>query len=388
MEQFASQAMTGSNEAINRATEQGLAKINQEAARRGMFKSGGASTQIGNYLAAQSAEQSKYAADLAKSAQEAQTLRLQQAGGIAKGATDEALARAQESRLLGQGLSAEQIGRQGALTGSMGTYGSLQNQLFGTQLSAGQMGESALLNRAAAQSSLAAQDANIGRSLLNDRMGAAQASDAASVARMSAGSNIGNAYDQQRYNYAMGLGNLSQGMDSYNLNKYQTLGGLANNSDAGARANAALQLQAATGLDANTMQGLDSYMRTAGASQAAQEGRLGNYLQAQMGLSGAQANAIQSAYGMGLPAYMGANEAALNAQMNAAQLKAQGSMAQGQAGWKIAGMIASNGASGAGGGAGAAGAGGGGGFGGTNPYFAGGTYSQQNPDGYMTPKWY
>jgi hypothetical protein len=121
-EAFAGSALAGNNPWLDRIEQQGMAKINQEMARRGHFRSGGAETALGNFGGQMAGEKFRYLGDLTKSGQQLQLQRVGAGQGLATAADQSALARANagiDASRLRLGLAGQQdeyaLGREAAL---------------------------------------------------------------------------------------------------------------------------------------------------------------------------------------------------------------------------------------------------------------------------------
>lgn len=373
LEQFQSQyAATGSNPYLDRIQSKGLATINQEMARRGHFRSGGADTAIGNYLGEMGAQNFKYAGDLAGQAQNAKFSRLGAGGQLAQGVSGEKITQGRSLQDLGAQLSGEQLNRGAYNLNKAQTRANALNQFMNTDLAAAQAasseGMSKAVQRRAGAENVArtrldatnalmnaanmSQGANQNR-LINAMTGAKSASENALARRQELRLGSNAADESLRANAAERR--LASGLsDQTRRSNWEALGQMAQSSDSANTARDTLLVNATQNLDAETRARANDYLRGAHAAQALKEGRLAQELQMRMGISAQQAAIIQDSYAKALGYYSDANSAAINAGVNAGQLRDAGNQAVFNNGMRLASLAMGGGGMGGMGGAGGA----------------------------------
>lgn len=319
-EQFVQQDINGTNPQLQRETDQGLARINQEMARRGGFSSGAADTSIGNFLGSQAAADYQNRASRAQSAQQMQLGRVGAGQSLAQasaqselaqgqglqglaGQTDtEAMARLQQQMQAQQGASGEaQANRQGAL--SYATAGD-QSENARIQALSGVMGQS--------------QQMQLAR--LQGGMNAAGQSDSGMLNRMNAGFGMQQGADQSQLARAMGLYGMAQGSDQASMSQYGMLGNMSNQMDQ----NSLARLMGAGGM--------------AGSVAGMNEQQMNDAFRSRFGLDQANAGNIGNFYGMGMQGYDTAQGNSMNALANYYGLLGQGQQASAAVPWQMASL--------------------------------------------------
>jgi hypothetical protein len=301
-EQFVTQDINGTNPELERATNQGLARINQEMARRGAFSSGAADTSIGNFLGEQAAADYQNRAQRAQQAQQMQLGRigagqsLAQAsaqGQLAQGQALQGLAGQQDTETmsrLGQQLQAQQGASSEALANNQG------------RLNYAQAADQSALARTQALGQLEGQAQQMQLARLAAGMGAAGQSDQGQLARLAAGYGMAQGADAAQLARAQGLYGMAQGTDAANMARYGMLGQLSGQQDQAALA----RLLGAGGLAGQVTQ----------ADQNALNAMFAQRFGIDQGISGN----IGNFYGMGMNAYGQDSGDALNALANYYQL--------------------------------------------------------------------
>lgn len=305
-EQFVQSDITGNNPLIQRETDQGLARINQEMARRGAFKSGGADTAIGNFLGEMGAQDYQNRANRAQSAQQMELSRIGAGQSLASASAQSKLAQGQSLQGLAGQTDAEHMARlqqqmsaqQGASSeGLANRQGALNYAQAADQTAQSRTATLGMLNNQAQSQQLAR---------LQGGMAAAGQSDTGMLNRLNAGFNMSQGADQSQLARAQALSGMAQGADQSNLARYGMLGQLAGQQDQASMA----QLMGGGAMAGNTAQ----------ANQA----QMNDAFRARFGLDSAQANNISNFYGMGMGAYGQEMGNSYNAMANYYQLLGQG----------------------------------------------------------------
>jgi hypothetical protein len=301
-EQFVQSDINGTNPQMQRETDQGLARIDQEMARRGHFKSGGADTAIGNFLGQEAASDYQNRANRAQSAQGMELSRIGAGQSLSQASAQGKLAQGSALQSLSGQTDAETMGR-------------LQQQLAAQQgaSSEGLANRQGALNyaQAADQTSLArtqalaginnqAQAAQLAR--LQGGMSAAGQNDQSYLARMGMGYNMSQGADQADMARAMGLYGMAQGADQGAMARYGMLGQLAGQQDQGDLA----RLLGAGGMAGQTaqmnQQQLNDMFRTRFGIDQGMAGNVGNFYGLGMGAYGQEMgnsyNALANYYGL------------------------------------------------------------------------------------------
>lgn len=346
-EQWAESAINGSNPMQDRIREKGLAQLNQEMARRGHFNSGGAGTAIGNYLAEQNAQEFAQKSELAKGAQGMQLQRLGQGQGLAEGSAGnkigvgsalQGLYAQQDESKLGRDSLAAQIARDNAqqdlasqslmMQGNRDADAAKLARLQGLSGMAGQADSTSLAQlNSGTDAAFRSQDAARNRGL--DDFSQANQLDQTQLSRLIAqmqGAQQNDQTNMDRYKTQFGM---AQGVDQSVMDRYGMLGNLAGQEDDGrlgylnAQGNMAFQTQGAN--------------QTRIDSQNAERDRA---FANQFGISEGLANTYSDFYGKGMDASGQAMTNSINANANAAQLRAQGQIANSPMQWAKTGADA------------------------------------------------
>jgi len=393
LEAFAnSYLQSGSNPYLDRMREQGVQRMNAEAAARGKFKSAGTLDRIGNYNAAMDAEAFKYAGDLAAQSQAAKMGRLGQRQGLAESASGETFRRGTGLQGLDQALAASQMGRaQGlhALEGDrsraslgqagalMGLAGQMEGEFQGREnalsRAAGMAGSEAMGNQQfALQASQAADNTRLAR--LAGMSGLAGAADTGNLSQLNAASGIlqaGQGMGQDRIGM---LGNFSgqldagqlarlqasqaaaggvdsalmaqrglqqnyaQGADSSSLAAMMGMGSLANQYDANSLARIGAQWGMGSDMDANSLARLSGLTNAANLTQQSERLRMGDAYDALYRSDALRSQLYGGFYQNAGNLYSDAQTAAWNALAQRYGLMGQGQAATAQVPFQIAGL--------------------------------------------------
>jgi hypothetical protein len=305
-EQFVQSDINGTNPQNQRETDQGLARINQEMARRGHFNSGGADTAIGNFVGSQAAADYQNRANRAQSAQQMELSRIGAGQSLSQASAQGKLAQGQSLQSLAGQTDAETMGR-------------LQQQLAAQQgaSSEGLANRQGALNyaQAADQTSLSRTQALAG---INNQAQAAQ------LARLQGGMNAAGQNDQA-YLARMGMGyNMSQGADAANLARAQGLYGMAQGSDQGNLARYGMLGQLAGQQDQGDLARLMGAGAMAGQTTQANQQQLNDMFRTRFGIDQGVAGNVGNFYGLGMGAYGQDMGNSYNALANYYQLLGQG----------------------------------------------------------------
>jgi hypothetical protein len=319
-EQFVTADITGNNPLAQRMTDQGLARINQEMARRGGFKSGGADTAIGNFLGEMQAQDYQNRAQRAQSAQQMQLSRIGAGQSLASAAAQQKLAQGQAWQGLAGQMDTEKLARtaqqlqaqQGASTESLANA---QGRLgYATAADQQALTRNTEMRAGAAM----AQNAELAR--LQGGMSAANSADAARLARMNAAFGYTNAGDRENLARQQALYTMAQGSDNANLSRLQGLTSAAGQSDA------------------TRLGFLNSAGNMANQTTQANQQQLNDMFRTRFGLDAASAANIAQYYGLGMG---GANDAysnSINALANYYALLGQGQGAAAAVPWQAANL--------------------------------------------------
>jgi hypothetical protein len=328
MEQFASSAMNNTNPYLDMVAQRGRAAIDQAAAARGAYGSGGALASLGNYQAASDAEQFKYMADVQNSGQQAQLQRLglgadvygrADAGRLAQGQGLQSLAGQQyNERMTGltggaqaSNLAGQESIRQGtAIQGLSGQeFAERLAQLAGGTSAAG----AASSERLAQTNGLAALYANqYNQQLAGAQLGvgAASAADNARMAQLSGLTNMTQAGSQSELARLAGQVSQAQASDASTLSRYGLQQNLAQNTST------------------SNLNYLNSMFTAAGAAQGAGQTRENAMFGQQFSMDSLMAQLYGGFYQNGGQMSGEAGIAGINAGANAAQLNGQAQTAQ------------------------------------------------------------
>lgn len=321
-EQFVQSDINGTNPQNQRETDQGVARINQEMARRGHFNSGGADTAIGNFVGSQAAADYQNKANRAQSAQQMELSRIGAGQSLSQASAQGKLAQGQSLQSLAGQTDAETMGRlQQQLSAQQGASGEGLANRQGA-LNYAQAADQTSLGRTQALAGINSQAQQMQLARLQGGMGAAGQSDAGMLNRLNAGYNMSQGADQSDLARAMGLYGMAQGSDQSNLARYGMLGSLSGQQD-----------QANLG---QLMGGGNMANQTAGANQ----NQMNDAFRAQFGMNNAQANNISNFYGMGMGAYDQSMGNSYNALANYYQLMGQGQGAAAAVPWQMANTAA------------------------------------------------
>ncbi len=305
-EQFVTGDINGANPQKDRLMDQGLARVNQEMARRGGFNSGGADTAIGNMVGQFEADDYQNRANRAQSAQQMQMGRIGQGQSLAQASDTGSLAQGQSLQGLAGQRDAESMGRLGMqLQAQQGASGeALANQQG--RLNYAQAADQSALSRTQALGGLEGQAQQMQLARLQAGQSAAGQSDAGMLNRMNAGFGM------------------SQGADAAQLARAQGLYGMAQGADQGQLARYGLQGQLAGQQDQASLARLMGGGQMAGNTAQADQAQMNDAFRSQFGLGQAQSQNIGQFYGMGMGAYDQSQGNSYNALANYYQLLGQG----------------------------------------------------------------
>jgi hypothetical protein len=290
-EQWSAADVNGTNPALARAQDKGMAALNQQMNRRGAFRSGAADVALGEMAGSFAAQDYE---NQARRVQDAQNMQLQRIGqGTQTFGASSQNKLAQGGQMLNLGNSQEGATANRMAMSQRATEGQIQNEMQQQELglrAAGQADQSQLA-RLQGMGSLAGQSDNSQMQRWQLQQNAAQGADQGMLGRMGMG------YQQ------------AQGVDAMNLNQSQF--GLQQTMAGGQLANAA---------------------------QQAQWQRMMDVYGGQMGMANAQGGLIQGAYGQGGQLQSAMQMAGVNAMANGAQLQGQGQNASAMVPWQLAGL--------------------------------------------------
>lgn len=373
-EQFVQSDITGRNPLKERGLDQGLARINQEMARRGAFKSGAADTAIGNMVGEFEAQDYQNRAQRAQSAQQMELGRIGAGQSLAQSSSQNKLAQAGALQGLYGATSQERMAQGSALQNLAGQRDSTQLARLGQQMQAAQgaSGEG-LANTGQALNYAQASDQNRQARLVG-QMGLASSADQSGMAALMGAANTANMAQSQTQGRVTALGNImnqSQASelarlaggqaaagqaDTGFMNRMQEGRNMAHASDTDNAARVQQLYNMSQGVDQENMnrqrtafdmgQGVDQndWARLMGAGQMAGQVQAGNRQQqndafmGRMGLDSAQAGLYGQFYGMGVGASGDAQGNSLNALANYYALQGQGQNAQAALPFQIAGL--------------------------------------------------
>lgn len=319
-EQFVQSDINGTNPQIQRETDQGLARINQEAARRGGFKSGGADTSIGNFLGSQAAADYQNRAQRAQSAQGMQLNRIGAGQSLSQASAQGELAQGSALQSLAGQMDAEKMGR---LQQQMGAQQGASTEGLANssqRLNYAQAGDQAAIARAQALGGFAnsAQANEMAR--LQGGMNAAGQSDQGYMSRMKAGFDMSQGADQSEMARYMGLNSMAQGADQGNLARYSQLGQMSGQQDQQTLA----RLMGAGGM--------------AGNVAAQDQKQMMDLYNSRFGLDQANSGNIRDFYGMGMQGFNENMGNSYNALANYYQLLGTGQSANAAMPMQLANM--------------------------------------------------
>lgn len=317
-EQFVTQDINGTNPMMQRQTDQGLARINQEQARRGGFRSGSADTQVGNFLGEMGAREYDQRADRAQSAQQMQLSRIGAGTGLAQASAQGKLAQGQGLQGLAGQQDAEKMGRLGQQLQAQ--QGASAESLANSQgrMNYAQAGDQNDLARMQMLGGFAGQAQNAEMARLAGGMNAAGQSDQGFMARQQAGYGMAQGADQSNLARLMGLQGMAQGADQGQMARYGMLNNMAGQVDQ----NSLARLLGAGGMAGNVTQ--------------ADQQQLNDMFRTRFGLDNANAGMIQGFYGQGAQGYGDAQSNSLNALANYYALIGQGQDARAAVPWQAA----------------------------------------------------
>lgn len=340
-EQFVESDIGGYNPELARSTNQGLARVNQEMARRGQFNSGGANTAIGEFLGSQAAADYQNKANRAQSAQGMQ------------------MARLGEGRQLAQAGSGETMGQASGLQGLAGTQDAqrLERQQFGanTALAAADKGI-AMQNTNLTAEGLKLQAANNADSQRNARLnnlqGMASAGDdawmrqqqmagnfagqaqTAQMARLMGGMSAGQMVDQGQLQRLQAQYGMQSGADDRNLQRGRFQFDMGRQADEGDLARMLGLNTAANASDRAGIDRLKAYFEQAGNVDQ----RTKDAMSSLFGINDAQGGQYGQFYGQGGQLSGQSYADAIDAMANAYGLRAQGGAARAQLPFQLAGL--------------------------------------------------
>lgn len=326
-EQFVQSDIMGNNPAHEMAMKEGLGAVNQEMARRGHFKSGGAGAAIGKFVGNMEAADYQNRANRAQAAQGMQLSRigagqgLSQAsaqGKLAQGGALQNLSNSQDNAKLGieglrlnaaqlasqEGLANQRLGLDAATASDQS-----RNARLNTLSGMAQTGDQQWLAQQQAAGNLANQSQQSQLQRLQGGMNASNMVDQNNMQQVMNQfqmANTGNNQDLQRAQFQFQMG---QGMDAANLARYGMMGQLGNQADQ------------------NQMNQLVNYMNAANQSQQSQQGRLQNAMSARQGIDQTMAQLYGGFYGQGGQLSGQSFSDMMNAMANSAQLRSQGQAA-------------------------------------------------------------
>lgn len=305
-EQFVQSDINGTNPQIQRETDQGLARINQEMARRGGFNSGAADTSIGNFLGQEAASDYQNRANRAQSAQQMEMSRIGQGQSLAQAADTGSLSQGSALQGLAGQRDTETMNRLSQqLAAQQGASGEALSNQQG-RLNYAQAADQSALSRTQALGGLEGQAQQIQLARLQAGQSAAGQSDAGQLNRMNTGFNMSQGADQSQLARAMGFYGMAQGADQGNMARYGVLGQLSGQQD---------------------QQNLNYLMGAGGmagnAAQANQQ-QMNDAFKAQFGIDQGMASNVGNFYGMGMGAYDQSMGNSYNALANYYQLMGQG----------------------------------------------------------------
>lgn len=394
-EQFVQSDITGRNPLLERGLDQGLARVNQEMARRGHFDSGGAATGIGNMVGQFEAQDYQNRADRAQSAQQMELSRIGQGQSLAGASAQNKLAISQQLQGLAGQTSQERLAQGNALqglagqnsqellgqsAGLQGLYGQMsgermaQGQAFqglagqrdaetmgrlGQQLSANQFasgeslansqgrlqyaaqGDQARLARLMGLSGMASAGDQSGINALNAQQGAAQNAQAMQLARLQGGMGAANMVDQNRLAMLQGGMGAASTADASKLAQANSIYNMYQGVDQQRLAQQQLYGQLANQSDQQRLQAEQQQLSRLMAGQSAygavdtqNQQRMNDGFAARFGLDTNQANLYGQFYNNGSQMYGGSMTNSLNALGNSYGLQAQQQAADDRAPWE------------------------------------------------------
>lgn len=270
LEQFAQQALTGTNPYYQQLSREGLAAVDQGNIARGAYAGTGGMLADARYQSNLDAQQYQQMQGLLQNAQSDQMQRLAQGGTLA-----------------GQ-ASAETMARNQSLEG-------LYNQQF--------------------------QDKNTAANTLIQGGTAADTSRLQTLAGMS---NMATSAETAATNRLRAGADAASNADTSNVNQQATLGALANMADTSLNARMTTLGTQANQADTQRQNALNNLFGAAQNTQGAEQQRINSALLQQLGLSEAEANLIMSGYTSGNQISGNTATGAVNAGANAAGLIGQG----------------------------------------------------------------
>jgi len=376
-EQFVQSDITGRNPLKERGLDQGLARVNQEMARRGAFKSGAADTAVGNMVGEFEAQDYQNRAQRAQSAQGMELARIGAGQSLSQASSQGKLAQAQGLQGLAGATSQERLAQGNALQGLAGqrdaeTMNRLGQQMQGWQGASGesisntgqrlgyaqasdQNRQARLMNQMSMASSAdqsgmaallgAANTANMAQSQTQGRttalgniMNQSQSAELARLAggqsaagmadtgfqnRMQEGRNMAHASDTDNLARTQGLFNMGRDTDQLNMDRYRT------------------QFDMGQGVDQNDWARLMGGGQMAGQVQAAARQRQNDAFMGRMGLDSANAGLYGQFYGMGMGAAGSAQSDSINAMADYYKHIAEGQNAQAAVPFQISNLLTS-----------------------------------------------
>lgn len=337
-EQFVQADIGGYNPAMARAKDQGIARINQEQARRGGFRSGAADVAIGNFLGEMEAREYDQRAQRAQQAQQMQLGRIGQGGQLAQASSQGRLA--QGSAL--QGLAgARDTEKRARIDQYMNATQAASNEGMANQrmqLDANVAADNARLARLKAGADVGAQGYSQQLAALQGLQGAGAQSDQALLSRL-AGSQAGaGASDAAMMNRFNTLGDWTRGVDANNLARASGIYGMGQGVDQIDMARWGQAGQLAGNRDQAHLAQLLGGGNMAGQAQGYGDKRMNDVFQALYGLGQGRAGTVQGFYGQGGQLSGQSMQDAWNALLNSYGLEAQGGAARAQLPFQVAGV--------------------------------------------------
>jgi hypothetical protein len=308
-EQFVQSDIMGNNPASQRETDQGLARINQEMARRGGFKSGGADTAIGNFLGEMGAKDYQNRAMRAQSAQGMELSRIGAGQSLATASAQGKLAQGSAQQGLAGQLDAEKMSR-------------LAMQMQAQQ---GASTEGFANSRGRMDYAQAADQGNLSRQQM--MLSGANMAQNQELNRLQAGMSAAGQSDRgqlDRMNAAYGY---QSGAERDTLARQNTLFGMAHSNDQNDLARYGMLGQLAGQNDQTRLAYLTGGGNMANQTTQANQTDARDRFSSRYNLDQAQAGNIGNFYGMGMQGYDTAQGNSLNALANYYQLMGQGQSA-------------------------------------------------------------
>jgi hypothetical protein len=294
-EDFVKSDIMGNNPAMKMEQDEGMAAINQEMARRGHFKSGGADNAIGKFAGTMAAKSYENRAQRAKDAQGMELSRLGQGQSLAQAASSNKLAQGQSLLGLGTNQESARSAREGLM---------LENAKM---MSGEQMGN----QRLSLDAATAADSSRNAR--LNTLTGMATAGDQSWQDQQQMAGNFANQAQNAQMSRLQGGMQAGAGADAGQLARNQAQYGMADQANNQNLQRGQFQYDMGTRTDQNDLSRMMGLNSTANANDQTQLARLNSYfdqagivdqrqkdsLMQLMGLDGARAGIIGDAYNQG-----------------------------------------------------------------------------------------